>query len=50
MFAWTKKVSRPPPKERTTNVTFQESCLLEEDAQPTEDSRKLLIWKVWLNK
>ena len=38
VFAWTKKASRPPPKERTTNpdVTFQESCLLE-DVQPTED-------------
>ena len=37
VFAWTKKASCPPPKEHTTNVTSQGSCLLEEDAQPTED-------------
>ena len=37
IFAWTKKASRPPPKECTTNVTFQESCLLLEDVQLTED-------------
>ena len=40
VFAWTKKASRPPPKDRTTNVTSQESCLLEEDAEPTEDNQE----------
>ena len=33
-FAWTKKVIRHPPKDRTTNVTSQGNHLSEEDAEP----------------